>query len=264
MTDVSDVLRDRMQEPGGLQLMAGLSIGLHAVLAAFVILAPATWLRGQVEPAPRVMTITLGGGSGPSNGGMTAAGGRPVQAEGPEPKRFDAVRPPAAKTPEMVLPRKTLTPPKAAAKTPAAVVTQAPDEARGKTPTKGSETTPGTAVAQTAARGQGFGLSTGGGPGAGATVDVADFCCPDYLVLMIERIKTAWNQQQGVAGQVIVKFTIQRDGRLLMPVVERSSGNPALDLAALSAIASTKQIPPLPAAFPNSTLPVHLTFEYAR
>ena len=47
----------------------------------------------------------------------------------------------------------------------------------------GAEARPGSAVAETGARGQGFGLSTGGG--AGIRVDArrrGDFCCPDYLV----------------------------------------------------------------------------------
>jgi TonB family protein len=263
MTDVTDVLRDRMHDPGGLELMAVLSIGLHAVLIAAVLISPTGWFRGRVETPPRVMTITLGGSAGPSNGGMTAEGGRPVQVEGPEPKRFDTVRPPAAKPPEMVLPKRPVAATKPSPKAP--TVTQAPDEARGRTPTQGSQTAPGNAVAVTGARGQGFGLSTGGGAGgAGATLDVADFCCPDYLVLMRDRLNAAWNQRQGVSGRVLVRFTIERDGRLTNSSVEQSSGNPALDLAALSAVVTTKQIPPLPAAFPNPSLGVHVTFEYSR
>jgi protein TonB len=141
---------------------------------------------------------------------------------------------------------------------------KAPEEARGRTPTKGPETAPGSAVAETGARGQGFGLSSGGGPGNGSTLDVADFCCPDYIVLMTQRIKSAWNQNQGVTGQTIVKFTIQRDGRLTDSTVERGSGYPTLDFAALRAVLATAQLPPLPAAFPNPSLTVHLNFEYQR
>ena len=136
------------------------------------------------------------------------------------------------------------------------------EEARGRAPTHGPEEKTGTAVAETGARGEGFGLSSGGGPGAGSTLDVANFCCPDYLVLMTERIKSAWSQNQGVAGQSVIKFTIQRDGRLTDATVEKTSGSPALDLTALRAIVVTKQIPPLPGAFPNPTLTVHLNFAY--
>ena len=38
--DVTDVLRDRMQEPPGLQRMVTLSVAAHVVLAAAVIFAP--------------------------------------------------------------------------------------------------------------------------------------------------------------------------------------------------------------------------------
>ena len=111
-------------------------------------------------------------------------------------------------------------------------------------------------------RGQGFGLSTGGGPGAAATLDVADFCCPDYIVTMLERIRRNWLQNQNSSGLCVVKFVIQRDGNITEHEVERSSGSPVLDLASLRAVVQTRALPPLPAQFPNSTLPVHLHFQY--
>ena len=46
--------------------------------------------------------------------------------------------------------------------------------------------------------------------------------------------------------------------------IERSSGYSALDLNALRAVLGTRQLPPLPAAFPNPILPVHLNFQYTR
>ena len=260
--DVTDVLRDRMQEPGGLRRMATVSVAAHVVLVAALLASPEGWLRRHADEAREIMTITLGGGNEPSNGGMTAIGARPVQeVASPDTKRPEPVRPPAAKAPEMTLPKPGARPTKAAQ---APAVKQAPDEARGRTPTRGSETTTGSAIAKTGGVGPGIGLSTGGAPGAGATLDVADFCCPDYLVLMTERIKAAWNQNQGVSGQTLVKFTIQRDGRLVDVAIERESGYSALDLSALRAVIVTKQLPSLPAAFPNPSLTVHLNFEYQR
>jgi protein TonB len=210
------------------------------------------------------MTITLGGGgSGPQNGGMTSITGRPVQVLTPpqETPKPEAQRPPAAKTPEMTLPIPRTKP----VKTPPQTVKQAPDEARGRTPTHGAEVRSGNAVAETAARGQGFGgLSTGGGAGSGSTLDVANFCCPDYLVLMVERIRSNWAQQAEVAGSVIIKFTIERDGRITEPSVEKSSGYPTLDFSAERAVVVARQLPALPAAFPNPTLTVHLNFQYQR
>jgi TonB family protein len=209
------------------------------------------------------MTITLGGGGEGPRTGSTAMGGRPVQVQTPpaEVKRPEPVRPPAAKTPEMTLPTKAAAQPTRGT-TPPVTVTQAPDQARGRTPTRGAETSAGSAVAATGARGQGFGLSSGGGPGTGSRLDVANFCCPDYLITMTERIRANWNQKQDTAGETVVRFTIQRDGTLTNIVLEQSSGSPILDIAAQRALAVTRQIPALPAQYPDSTLGVHLTFVY--
>jgi TonB family protein len=259
MTDVTDILRDRMREPGGFQRMVTVSMAAHAVVAATIVFAPGGWLSQRRNAAREVMTISLtGGGEGPRNGGFTTIGGRPVQTEVPpeELAKREAVRPPAAK-PEMTLPAKG---PAKATKAPD--VKQAPDQARGRTPTKGAKVEAGTAIAETGVRGQGFGLSTGGGPGASATLDVANFCCPDYVVTMVERIRRNWAMNQGVSGQVVVRFVIQRDGTISEHEVEKSSGSPVLDLASLRAVVQTRGLPPLPAQYSGSTLPVHLIFEY--
>jgi TonB family protein len=261
--DVADVLRDRMREPAGLQRMVAVSVTVHTAIAVALLFAPARWLA-RPEDAPRtVMTISLGGGGGPRSGGMTAMGDRPVQVQTPpeQPKPREAVRPPAVKTPEMTVPLPNARPSRA---TPAPAVKQAPEDAKGRTPTRGPETRAGSTVAETGTRGKGFGLSSGGGPGLGSTLDVGDFCCPDYIVLMTESIRRSWNQNQAAAGQVGVRVTIQRDGTLTDTVVERPTGDPTLNIAAQRAVALTRKLPPLPDAFPNPTLTVHLTFQYQR
>jgi TonB family protein len=259
--DVTDVLRDRMGEPSGLRQMAVVSVAVHVVVFAAFMLAPGNFLASQDAEPRTLMTITLGGGGeGPQNGGFTAMGGRPVQVQTPPDAPRDAVRPPAAAAPAMTVPE----PGARATKASSAAVKQAPDEARGRTPTGGKETAAGSTVAMTGARGQGFGLSTGGGPGAGATLDVADFCCPEYVTTMIARIKAGWNQNQNVTGVTIIKVTILRDGTLTDIVLEQSSSFPIADLSAQRAVTLVKQLQPLPEAFPNPTLTVHLNFQYAR
>jgi TonB family protein len=261
--DATDVLRDRMQQSDGLQRMLAVSILLHGALVALVVLAPGAWFTQGAREPRSVMTISLGGGvPGPENGGMTTIGGRAVQAETlPDAlKRPEAVRPPAAKTPEMTVPKRGAPPVRSTA-TP---VKEGPDAARSRTPTRGAETTPGSAVAETGARGQGFGLSTGGGSGSGSSLDVADFCCPEYLLFMVQRIRSNWNAKVDDVGEAVVKFTIQKDGRIVGPVVEKSSGYSTLDLNALRALVYTRQLPALPDAFPNPTLTVHLNFQYTR
>ena len=261
--DVTDVLRDRMQQPGGLQRMLTVSITAHALLAAVMIFAPGGLLH-HARTAPTVMTISLGGGGGErtETGGMTPEGGRPIQQVKPadEPVKREPVRPPAAKAPEMTMPLPKAKPTKAAPASHA--VKSAPEEARGRTPTRGDRVTPGSTVADTGVRGQGFGLSSGGGPGSGSVLDVADFCCPEYITMMMVQIKRAWNMNQGASGQATIKFTIQRDGRLGDVSVYQSSGIATLDLAAQRAVIQARQLPPLPDAFPNPTLGVRLTFNY--
>jgi periplasmic protein TonB len=259
--DVTDVLRDRTQPPAGLQRMVVASLALHGVVATAVFLAPANWLGRPVSAPRTMMTISLsGGGDGPRNGGMTSVGGRPVQVQRPPeeaPKR-EPITPPAAKAPVMTLPRPDVKPTKAAPST----VKQAPDEAKGRTPTKGAETSAGNSLAVTGARGMGFGLTSGGGQGSGSSLDVENFCCPDYIAIMVERVRANWNQNQDGAGHVLVHFTIFRDGSVKNVSLEKSSGNASLDAAAQRAVVVTTSLPPLPDAFPNSTLGVRLDFKY--
>jgi TonB family protein len=150
------------------------------------------------------------------------------------------------------------------AKSTPAPVRQAPTEARGRTPTRGPEERTGSALAETGARGQGFGLATGGGAGSGSYLDVANFCCPEYIADMTDRIRSNWNPRAEIAGEVVVRFTILRDGTITERSVEKSSGNQVLDITAERAVAVTRQLRPLPAAFTNPTLTVHLSFQYQR
>ena len=258
--EVTDVLRDRRQPPGGLQGTLTLSIAAHVVFFAAAIFAP-NGLLHRSAPAT-VMTISLtGGGGGPDVGGMNSIGGRPVQQAIPpdEPKPREAIRPPAAKAPEMTVPAPNAKPAKAS--TPQ--VKSAPDDARGRTPTKGKEPVFGSAIADTGVRGMGFGLTTSGGVGTGSALEITgDFCCPEYLTTMAARIRAAWNQNQGARGQTIVRFTIQRDGTITNSEIFSESGNPALDLAALRAVRLTRSLSPLPDAFTNPTLTLRLSFLY--
>ena len=259
--DVTDILRGRMQEPAGLQKMVTVSLMLHGALIAGLLLAPRGFLMKGADAPRAIMTITLSsGGNGPSNGGLTAIGGRPIQVQTPEDTKRDPARPPAVKAPAMTVPLPNAKPVK-----PSAAPVKAPDDARGRTPTRGSEERPGTAVVETGARGMGFGLSTGGGPGTGSSIDVTgDFCCPDYVGVMVETIRRSWNQQAEVAGSVMIKFTIERDGTITEDSVEKTSGQYQLDTFARTAVQITRKLPPLPAQYTNPRLIVHLNFQYQR
>jgi len=265
MDAVSSVLADRMREPPGLRKMIWYSLALHGAAVLALVLGPALLpSRGSGQPA-RIMTVSLTGGPGPQAGGVNPLGGRPIQttARLPELKRPELLKPPAAKTPAMTVP----VPATKAASTsvePAPPVKFAPDEARGRVPVRGDQEQFGSAIAETAAQGFG-GLSTGGGSGTrGFIGGTSDFCCPEYLGVMQQRIQANWYSRQEVAGTAVVRFRILRDGSMADLELERSSGFYALDYAAQRAVLVTKKLPPLPSAFPESSLTVHLVFEYVR
>ena len=257
MDVVSQVLSARARQADGLQNTLAASLAAHLGLVALVALGPGAWWTARPTAAPEsVMTISLGGAPGPRTG-MTQLGGRPIQEAVEARRAIEPVRPPAAKAPEMIEPKKT-----APKKTETKSIADAKDP-RSRTPTKGDEVRQGSTVADTGVRGQGFGLSGGGG-GTGGYLDVANFCCPEYLAHMVDTINQRWDYRQQAAGRTVMKFIIQRDGQLTNIEMEKSSGYPALDLMANRALVLTKQLPPLPGAFSEPSLTVHLVFEYQR
>ncbi len=236
-----------------------LSLGAHSavvgILALIPVIAPA-----PAQPPRVVMNISLGGAPGPSNGGTQMLAGRAIQAAVPSTAPQIQKPVPLSPTPpqRMTLPdpRRKPTPPR--------TNTAASRDPKGTTAGRGAETQRGTAKAETGARGEGFGLSSGGGGTGGVKLDTANFCCPEYIIDMLDRIRRNWVQNQQATGVVLMKFTILRNGQLAGIEVETSSGNPILDLASQRALVVTRTLAPLPAAFPEAQLPVHLTFNYER
>jgi protein TonB len=260
--DVTDVLRDRMERPGGLQGMVTLSLAFHVALVAGLALAPAKWIGRSVAPPQRdIMTISLSGATeGTDKGGRTPAASPTVQTAVPVEtlQRREIPQAPTAATPEMTIPKTNARPVK-----PRTPVETAPPDAKARvTPNRGAQTSTGPAIANVPNRGQGFGLSTGGGQGTGSSLEVADFCCPDYVAIMVQRIRDNWVQAHDAPGTVLIRFVIQRSGQISDATIKTPSGTTTLDLAALRAVLSTKSLPPLPDAFSGRTLPVNLSFEY--
>jgi outer membrane biosynthesis protein TonB len=254
VSEVTDVIVARSRPSERLKAMTIWSVAAHVTLIATILLMPT---RAAQEAPRTVMTISLGGAPGPRAGGMTQAGGRAVQTPPPpEPvRRADSGAAPTR-------PAMTLPDPRARTR-PQPKPEQAPKEATSRTLATGEQPREGSTRVETGARGQGFGLSTGGGGGTGVQLDVANFCCPEYLEQMVSLIQRNWDQNQGVVGTTTMKFTIERDGMIVMPLLERSSGFFALDNAAQRALLLTK-LTPLPAAFPNPSLTVHIQFKYSR
>lgn len=256
MDAVSEVLIARAPKDDGLSSMLGASAMAHIALVAAFVFLPAWWFGAKIEQPETIMQISLGGPIGPTDGGVATMGGRTIQEAVPvEAKKPEPVRPPSAKAPEMVEPTKA--PPKKV--TPTKVEAKDPKSNR---PTRGAEVQKGTSIAETGARGQGFGLSSGMG-GEGGFLEVADFCCPEYLALMRNAILANWSSRQGAEGRTHMRFVIQKDGRIVDITVQRSSGYEVMDSFARRALLLTK-LPPLPAAYGEPALAVHLYFDYQR
>ena len=255
MDAVSEVLIARAPKRDAMTSMVGASVLAHVGLFMAFVFLPAWWFGAKQDVPETVMQISLGGPVGPDKGGVETLSSRAIQQVTESKRAIEAVRPPAAKTPEMIDPTKA--PPK---KTP-------PNKVDAKDPkstkaTVGKEIQKGTAIAETGSKTPGFGLSSGGG-GAGGHLEVTDFCCPEYLATMSSLIRRNWNSQVGATGRTHLRFVIQKDGRIVDITVEKSSGVETMDAYARRALMLTK-LPPLPAAFPDGALAVHLYFDYIR
>ena len=108
------------------------------------------------------------------------------------------------------------------------------------------------------------GLAQGGGGAGGVQLDVKNFCCPEYLCADGPEDRQNWNARQGAGGKPTIKFTIRRDRMLTNVELEKPSGQELLDLEARRAVIRTQQLPPLPREFTESSLTVHLTFDFQR
>lgn len=219
----------------------------HVVILAAIWLAPA---RSSSETPRLVMTVSLSSAPGPRVGGLTPMGGREVQPT-PEPPK-PTPRPP---TPQPSRPVAALPSPKAAPARPTRAETARTAPSVPEPPREGS-----TRV-ETGARGQGFGLATGGNGSQSIQAEVSDFCCPAYLEIIRIAIERAWQRVPGATGSTTMRFRILRNGTIDSISMIESSRNQQIDAAAARALASVPIVPPLPQEFRENTLALRLRFE---
>lgn len=254
---VSSTIAARAREPEGLRKMMIVSAIGHSLAIVAVVVGP--WLLGPHAREEAVMEVSLGAGvQGPDTGGMTALSARAVQKAEPKPElpKPTPVRPPAAKTPEMVEPTTKPTPSKPAQRQPSTATRTAP-------PSTGETVRAGQSKVETGSTSNEGGLSTGGA-GAPGSQGAVNFCDPQYLGQMVSLIYNNWRRETNVAARPIIRFVIQRNGTLTDITVRQSSGYYALDNAAQRAVILTRAIPPLPACYPHADYAMNLTFEYIR
>jgi TonB family protein len=110
-----------------------------------------------------------------------------------------------------------------------------------------------------------LGQPTGSPQGSGAlTLNVGDFPFAWYLRRIQAKVEETWrapmSSRQG--QEAVAVFEIMRDGQVRRVTIERSSGDPVYDQAALRAITDANPFPPLPDDFQEPPLRVHLGFNY--
>jgi outer membrane biosynthesis protein TonB len=256
--DVDDVIAMRgAMVPPGLNRLVTISLAAHVIVVLALAVMPRDWFA---PPEKRVMTISLSGTPGERTTGINPVSGKQVDQVAPPPKRPEVAKPVETTRPDtMKVPAKPAPKPEPVKKPP---VETKPEPTRP--PTTGKQISKGTAAVDTGAQAPGTGLTFGGGAaGAVGQLDVADFCCPQFLDAMIRQIREGWPSSQPNRGTTIMKFTVLRDGTITDVVVEKPSGYPLLDIASRTAIPAKLRLG-LPAQYPENQLVVHLTFPYDR
>ncbi|MBW7996759.1 MAG: TonB C-terminal domain-containing protein [Candidatus Glassbacteria bacterium] len=82
-----------------------------------------------------------------------------------------------------------------------------------------------------------------------------------YLRLVKDKIERNWRNPYSGEALGTIYFCIQRNGQVTDARVEKSSGEPAFDRAALRAVINSSSFPQLPPDYKESRLTLHIEFE---
>jgi protein TonB len=254
-----------------------LSLLSHGVLAAGIMFAAAEWSARQPKtyvvnlvPAVAAVGTPQGRAAAPPRVEETPRPAPPKPSELPERPRASAPAPPPEMParepalpdralPDRVLPPRPSGPPRPSEK-------ELPQVASAPTmppaPSVPAAATPSPRPAEPPA--PSLGQRSGSSQGAGAvTINTSDFPFAWYLAAVQRKITERWEGRALQGRQPRVVFVIARDGRISEVAIEKTSGNPYYDQAALRAVNEAVPFPPLPAEFPAPTLRVHLEFNFA-
>jgi len=249
MDPVSQLLVDRERSRPRMLPWVVLAATLHGLLVAAAFLYGRT---AAARPAHLpVVSVKLIRPERPPGGPPASSRPQPTVAA-------PAPRPTAAAT-AAPKPQPTAPPRKRASEKAMA----APGAAATPPPTEVAEPEPSGAGSGTAAAGGGSpgGLSLGAGGGGEIAGVPADFHFTYYIERMLALIESRWYKPAVAQGtRARVRFRIQRDGRVDAIEIEESSGHPSFDRAALRALYASNPLPPLPPAYTQPSLTVHLSF----
>jgi protein TonB len=248
MDPVSQILADRERSAPRMLPWVVLAATLHGLVVAAAFLYGRT---AAARPAHLpVVSVKLIRPDRPPSGPALASKPRPTAAA-------PAPRPTAAAT---AVPRPQPTAPNRSRASDKAMA--APKPAATPVPTEAAEPeATGTGSGAGSIGGSSGGLSLGEGDGGQVAGVPADFHFTYYIERMLALIESRWYKPAVAAGtRARVRFRIQRDGRLDTIEIEESSGHPSFDRAALRALYASNPLPPLPPAYTQPSLTVHLSF----
>lgn len=249
MDAVGDILAERGKGdlPWGIgtSLAVLLHVGIGAVMVISALHRPANFVQ------PRAVAVRLVQAG-------TLKGGPPVQAAAePVPEKPKIVKP-AEEEPPAPSPKALLLPAKEKeTKKPSSPAPQS------KSAPREPSAPPASAAAPSTHSGTGGPAGMGGNVGVGgATFDQPDFNYSYYVERMLVTIGMNWfKPAESVPISPMIRFRIERDGTIGEPQLERSSGLPFVDRAAMRAVMASSPLPPLPQEFAGKYLGVHLIFE---
>ncbi len=225
--------------------MVVLSAGLHVAFAVALVWGP-SWISPRpIAPAYEVQLVSLPVEQAP----------KPKAA--PEPTRpAPKVPPPALVKPKQLV-KKPAPPPVEKVKpkpesAPAAVPEVADEAADPETPEPPSEPV----AKATEPAEPGIQLVT-------PLMEAVALKYPYYMNALKRKINDSWSPPGGgfaEAREVLVVFTILRDGSVRGAEVEQSSGDMFYDQAALRSVLRATPFPPLPDGYPGQDMKIHFSF----
>lgn len=249
---------------------------LHVVLAVAVVLGARAWSQSQ----PKTYVVNLV----PAIAAVGSPQGQTMPAPTLPPRREEVARPEPprpAELPQRETPRSTAAPempPRARelpslperASVPRPSATPRPGDKElpamtgPSTPKPMADRMPTETVARATPPPAPIGRADGSPQGAGVmTLNVSDFPFAWYLRSVQAKITERWAGKAIPGQQPVATFEIGRDGRVNGLAIEKPSGNPYYDQAALRAITEAAPFPPLPTDFAGPVLRVHLGFNFS-
>lgn len=246
MDTVGDIIAERGHDRFPWGAGTFLALLLHGMIAGALVYSSIA--RPARFASPRTVAVRL------LPAGSLKGGAAPAPSIAPEPERNKILKPAPEDAPPPPTDKAMLVPPKDEKKATAA----RPPGPSSKVPEVSLPS-----AGDSPGGGGGGPIGAGGDVGvAGATLDDADFKYSYYIERMLVAIGMNWFKpaQAGTVSPV-VHFKIERDGTISDATVERSSGLPFVDRAALRAVLTSSPLPPLPSEYGGTQLGVHLKFE---